>query len=252
LLAGGLVVLATCSAAVPARIDGLTLQVTSTADAVDDNPGDGVCHAAGLPATADCTLRAAVQTANATPGADTILLRGGTLVKSPAVYRLTISTPYEEAAAKGDLDVTNPLTIGVPGGRTRGIAAGAPAIEGIGQDRIFDVKSAGSLTLTGVIVRGGVAGGGNEGFGGGIRAEGNLVLASDTITGNSADYGGGVSSATSLVASNTTFSKNRALLAGGIFDRGTISLSRVVVTNNTSVDPNVPLGGIENQGTATI
>src|SRR5215213_2722130 len=42
--------------------------VTSTLDAVDDAPGDGVCRAAGDV----CTLRAAVQESNATVGLDTI------------------------------------------------------------------------------------------------------------------------------------------------------------------------------------
>ncbi|MDO8615675.1 MAG: CSLREA domain-containing protein [Dehalococcoidia bacterium] len=42
---------------------GATFTVDSTADAVDDAPGNGVCATAG----AVCTLRAAVQETNALP-----------------------------------------------------------------------------------------------------------------------------------------------------------------------------------------
>lgn len=42
--------------------------------------------------------------ANATPGADTIMLRAGT-------YRLTLAGAGEDAAATGDLDILQNLTI---------------------------------------------------------------------------------------------------------------------------------------------
>ncbi|NCX97318.1 MAG: hypothetical protein EBX35_01675 [Planctomycetia bacterium] len=48
-------------------------------------------------AVAPGTLRQAVIQANATPGADTIMLRAGT-------YRLTLAGADEDAAATGDLD----------------------------------------------------------------------------------------------------------------------------------------------------
>ena len=51
-----------------------TFTVTTGNDRVDTAPGDGLCIAQGL--TAACTLRAAVQEANALPGADTIVPAG--------------------------------------------------------------------------------------------------------------------------------------------------------------------------------
>ena len=48
--------------------------VNSTVDAVDANVGDGVCRAAG----GTCTLRAAIQEANAQPGPDVIYIVPGT------------------------------------------------------------------------------------------------------------------------------------------------------------------------------
>src|SRR5262245_23655024 len=47
--------------------------VNSPADAVDAIPGNGACASAA----GDCTLRAAIQEANALPGADTITLPSG-------------------------------------------------------------------------------------------------------------------------------------------------------------------------------
>ena len=76
------------------------LTVTSTADAVDARPGDGVCATK----TGTCTLRAAVQEANALVGPDAIVLQSG-------VYKLTIEGLNEDAAATGDLDITDALTI---------------------------------------------------------------------------------------------------------------------------------------------
>jgi CSLREA domain-containing protein len=54
-------------------VSAATFNVNSAVDAVDAVPGDGVCATAG----GQCTLRAAVQEANALPGADTISLPAG-------------------------------------------------------------------------------------------------------------------------------------------------------------------------------
>ncbi len=51
------------------------------------------------PRPTPCTLRAAIQNANASPGADVINLAAGT-------YTLTIPGVGENAAAAGDLDIT--------------------------------------------------------------------------------------------------------------------------------------------------
>ena len=51
-----------------------TFTVTSTADAVDAKPGDGVCD----DGSGNCTLRASIMEANALPGADTITLAADT------------------------------------------------------------------------------------------------------------------------------------------------------------------------------
>ena len=74
--------------------------VNSTADARDASAGDGVCRTvAGA-----CTLRAAIQEANARPGADEIQLPGGT-------YTLGIAGQNQNDATSGDLDITDSVTI---------------------------------------------------------------------------------------------------------------------------------------------
>src|SRR5262245_54831269 len=83
----------------------LTFTVNSTTDAVDAAPGNGVCATTG----GACTLRAAIQEANAHPnsgsGTDTIS------IPTAGTYRLTITGRDEEAAAKGDLDITEAVVI---------------------------------------------------------------------------------------------------------------------------------------------
>src|SRR5437867_13154215 len=94
-----------------------------TQDAVDAAPGDGSCATAG----ATCTLRAAIQEANAHAGADTIMVPAGT-------YLLTIAGQGEDIAATGDLDITDDVTI-------TGAGADNTILDGNGIDRIFDISA---------------------------------------------------------------------------------------------------------------
>src|SRR5215470_4293428 len=95
--------------------------VNSTQDAVDVDPGDGICATA----TGECTLRAAIQEANALPGPDEIFVPG-------AVYTITIPGANEDCAASGDLDITDDLMI-------TGGGAQATIVDGRGLDRVFQV-----------------------------------------------------------------------------------------------------------------
>ena len=68
--------------------------VTTDVDSLDATPGDGFC----ADADGACTLRAAVQEANALAGADRIELGAGR-------YLLSLAGTGEDAAASGDLDL---------------------------------------------------------------------------------------------------------------------------------------------------
>ena len=93
---------------------GATFTVNSTNDAVDANPGDGVCASS----VAECTLRAAIMEANVHAGSDTIIVPAG-------AYTLALTGPDEEASATGDLDVTDGVTIQGAGAATTIIDANA-------------------------------------------------------------------------------------------------------------------------------
>src|SRR5258708_13030111 len=97
----------------------ITFVVDDQSDAVDNNLGDGVC----LTTNAKCTLRAAIQEANAQyaghPGAVyTISLPGAPTVASPpTVYSLTIAGSGEDLSATGDLDIKANLVLPTTNGQ---------------------------------------------------------------------------------------------------------------------------------------
>ncbi len=152
----------------PQPAAGAGFTVNSTADAIDANPGDGVCASAG----GQCTLRAAIMEANALPGADDITLPAGT-------YTLTIPGADEYFDATGDLNIGEDLTI-------TGAGPGATIIDAAGIDRV--------LTADGVVVIQGVtiANGATTGLGGGIYNNGTLTLEDISVIGNVANAGGGI------------------------------------------------------------
>jgi CSLREA domain-containing protein len=140
----------------PTDVLALGFTVNSTVDAIDVNPGDGLCATA----TAVCSLRAAIQETNARAGDDTITLPAG-------VYTLTIAGAGEEAAAAGDLEITSNLTI-------QGV--GNPVIDGNGTilfDRVFHITGPFVVSIVGVDVRGGRA---ELSAGGGIFVAGAAAL----------------------------------------------------------------------------
>src|SRR4249919_2361418 len=116
-----------------------TYTVTTVLDGVDATPGNDACATSG----GACTLRAAVQEANAHAGPDAI-----TLPASVPPYTLTLSGTGEDAAATGDLDVTGALVV-------NGGGAAATIVDGNLADRVFDVRTGGgsSLTLNGITVQ---------------------------------------------------------------------------------------------------
>ncbi len=241
-LLGGLIL---CVCLFAASVQAATFTVNSTVDAVDAFPGDGVCATAG----GVCTLRAAIQEANALAGADVITVPAGT-------YSFAIAGANEDAAATGDLDITADLTI-------NGAGATTTIIDGNGLDRIFDILG-GTVTINDLTVRngdGGSNGGGGiavcdrtfaaqptlhlnnsiveanitGGRGGGIAVceNGHLVLNDSVVRNNIATSdGGGIEqhiSPSTVTITNSTISGNRSNLAGG----GVSSFSDLTITNST-------------------
>src|SRR5438552_2553079 len=165
--------------------------VNDTADAVDAAPGDGTCATAG----ARCTLRAAIQEANAHTGPDTIMVPAGT-------YLLTIAGRGEDAAATGDLDITDDVTT------ITGAGAASTILDGNGIDRIFEIANpAAVVAISSLTIRNGDPGPvPGDADGGGVYNQGTLTL-TDVIVADS-------TSADSCAGSGTLTSQGHNLDSG--------------------------------------
>src|ERR671917_1870746 len=92
------------SFAAPAAADAaFPITVNNTRDEVDTNPGNGECRT--FSGAGQCSLRAAIQEANASLGADTIYIE-------PGVYELEIPTLNDDLPETGDYDIHGSVTFG--------------------------------------------------------------------------------------------------------------------------------------------
>ena len=221
--------------------------VNNTTDAIDVNPGDGICETT---VPFECTLRAAVMESNAQAGPNLVLL-------TPGTYTLTISGRDEIGAATGDLNITDSLNInGTDAAITIIEADDNTSAEGI--DRVFRVHSGVIADIIGVTIRHG-----NSGAGGGILNQGNLTLTNAKVIDNRSSSiidsfsdlaGGGIFNDNfSLLAINDSIiSGNSASNGGGInnnFSSSTATIFRSTISGNTAVDSG---GGILNQNNLTV
>jgi CSLREA domain-containing protein len=188
-----------------------TFTVNTTSDTVDVNHGNGICADAG----ANCSLRAAIQEANALAGLQAVQLAGGTTA-------LSIAGTSEDAAATGDLDITDDITLFGVGGAPF-IIVDANSI-----DRVFHVRSGAFADFSGFTITDGDTASGQDG--GGILVDGSgstAQLSSMRVNGNVATSGN----------------------AGGIGNSGgTVTLQRVTVSNNVA---DISAGGIGAGSAAT-
>jgi CSLREA domain-containing protein len=198
-----------------------TFVVTSTADGADLNPGDDICSTSSN----QCTLRAAVMEANASADANSISLEA----PAPAIYAFTLSGASEDAAAIGDLDIKQNLTIAGRGPSQDTVDAG-------GLDRAFHVLGSGtSAVLKGMTITGGDAGAPD---GGGVLNAGDLRIEDAVIKGNTAGDGGGVSSHGLLTVVNSVIDTNTSPGQGGgisIFHPDPAPLSNTVFSLRDSL-----------------
>lgn len=229
----------------------LLLRVNQEHDAADGTPGDGCCDVqAGNarcvknPSENICTLRAAVQEANAIAGPDTILLPTGT-------YRLSMVGASEDQAATGDLDVLDELSVEGEGAPLTIIDAGFI-------DRAVHVFK--TTTFSRVTIRNGDTTAyppqdpeseADEGQGGGVyfdlKAESGETLAiRDAVLAynTSPSAGGGVfNGRRRLAISGSTISGNVAFQGGGIDNnRGRLELVNSTITGNRAINGANPDG----------
>jgi len=186
-------------AAHPAPAD--TFTVNTTVDRSDADAADGVCDVDPTTPGAQCTLRAAIQQANAIAGPSTIELPAG-------IYKLTMRGANEDGATTGDLDINGRLTIEGAGAKTTIIDAKRA------KDRIFDILPAGNVTLTDVTLLRGRVGRGKAG--GCVRNTGHLTLRRAVLTRcKSAGDGGALDSAGTATVTDVLFIQNKSRHDGG-------------------------------------
>jgi CSLREA domain-containing protein len=236
-----------------AAANAATFNVNNTDDIPDATPGDGVCETAL--GNHVCTLRAAIQEANATAGYDVVNLQAN------AQYLLTRSGP-DDTSLNGDLDIRDSVDI-------VGAGAASTIIDGNHIDRVFHIlpciNDAASCALgdivasmSGITIRHGSSpcsdlicahtdGGGiyssiiffngqSRGAtltltdcviednstsvgGGGVYAGRQLTLINSVVADNTASFGGGIAvqpGSVSLVVKDSTISGNSAGDGGGI------------------------------------
>ncbi len=245
--------------------------VDSFEEGTDANPGDGFC----VTSVGTCTLRAAVQEANALPGKQVIALtRSMYMLNFEAASILAAwvgggsTAAAENNSASGDLDITDDLEI-------VGLSADESVIHANAGDRVIEVHSGVNLTLRKLGLTGGSAieqgpGGGLynnggtvllervavsnnfAGTGGGIANHGgSLHIVGSSITGNSTivgGSGGGISNEATLVLENVTISGNSAGSGGGILAQGgSAKLTNVTLYSNSASGAG---GGINSNGSA--
>jgi hypothetical protein len=202
----------------------------------------------------NCSLREAVTTQNTGVafGGCSIVTAGGPgdriFLQANTTYTLTIAG-IEDSNISGDLDITNSVIIS-------GVSS---TINGNGLDRVISFI-AGSSTLKGVTIRGGVSSvngsgifnvgtlalsnctvsnnSGSGGVGSGIRNQGTMTIDSCTITHNTgATYGGGIDQATgALTVTNSSIFSNSVSIAGGGIHKaaGTMAIINSTVYSNTA------------------
>lgn len=232
-----------------ANADTFTVNHTGT-DGVDANVGDGKCRTA----VGECTLRAAVQEANATAQQDSIVL------PSAQTAHLTIGSAGTASAATGDLDVLHNIEVKPSGA--------APAtIDGGDVDRIFDVPSTDpspniALFLSSLVLRNGRVTA--ENGGGAVRSSGYVSVTDVRVTSSDALQGGGIDgqgggiltrgTASILSLARTRVDGNSATTGGGVANLdGTALFQGVSIDGNESRSgESGSAGGIRNRGALTV
>lgn len=223
-----------------------TFTVNNAGDTDDAIPGDGNC----ADSTGNCSLRAAVQEANAFAGADMITFAAGL---NGVPIQLT-QTGDDNNADNGDLDINDDVTIlGNGAANTIIQGSGDASFTGNMGDKIFGINQDGiystlNVTISGLTVR--------------FTKNANSV-GSFTETGGALDVfltGTGASPGPTVTVTNCTFNNNADqnsyggainvdsgdLLGGTNIFRGTVQFTGCTISNNKTLNTAaaVPGGGV--------
>jgi CSLREA domain-containing protein/uncharacterized repeat protein (TIGR01451 family) len=237
-----------------------TFTVNTTTDLVSANPNACLNAVAG-----QCSLREAIIEANATAGADTIILPAGT-------YTLTIArNPADHHTSKtGTLEVQDSLTITGAGAATTIIQGGTNLTTSVDKvisfNQDIDSFTNATVSVSGVTIQNGhnrgTAGGAQDGFGGafdfdtGSPGTATLTMTNVTIQTNevldgqgggftmfNTLNGSGFATLTNVIVQNNDATPNANGVAGdgggGVID----ARSKIVMTNVQVLNNNTHTGG---------
>ena len=229
-----------------------TFNLTSTGDAIDAAWGDGHCDTDAGTSGDQCTLRAAIEEANALPACGVI-----TIDATGVNGSISLGTALPMIAHNVNINGPGPSLLTVE----RGIAAtfriffidsfrtvnisGLNIANGL-ETQGGNVNNQGTTTLTNCLVRGGQAT-----YGGGIYNGSVLTLVNSTVRDNSSDYGGGINSAITLTLTGSTISDNTAAIDGGAVYNGgggATTMANSTISGNSAVNDG---GGIFNDGASS-
>jgi hypothetical protein len=190
-----------------APLGAAVIQVNADNDAADINPADGICDSdAALPGP-QCTLRAAVMTAEANGEAD--------LITIPLGFEITLDLSGDGGAELGDLDIQTDMEISGFTGSPPNDPTQLPQVSAFSLgDRIFEI-SGGQVTLRGLRLQGGVT----DGIGGGVyvRGSASVGIQFSNFLNHFAFRGGAIFAGgeSRLVVEDSNFIRNDADFAGG-------------------------------------
>lgn len=215
--------------------------ISSLGDAPDANTADGLCQTVG----GDCTLRAAIQQADADPAGNgdeidfgvpgTVNL--GSVLPDLSNSMFITGTTSKNTVRRGDgtanyriFDVTNSATVDIENiNVTNGYTT--DPLDNCGGG--IEVSQGATLHFA----AGSVTGNTTSGGGGGICAAGTTTITASTIGLNfaSTGIGGGIYTLHDTTVTDSTISSNEAGDGGGIMNVfGTLSLVRDTVRSNVS------------------
>lgn len=190
-----------------------------------------------------CTLRAAIEAANTTPGDDVI------------GFSIPPTDPNCNSAGSCTINLTSKLPdlstnveIDGPGPNKLNVRRDS------GEYRILNVTASGTVTLSGLTITNGLPAIQDSAGGGGIRNSnhGTVNIRNCAVVGNAAFEGGGISNETGTInLTNSMVGNNEASVGGGIFNRDTLTINESTISANRS--SRFGGGGIRNDsGSATI
>ncbi len=223
-------------AATAAHAD-LVYDVNTTADLVDDDTSDGLCHTSA----GNCSLRAAITQSNYLPAPFFLSIH------VPAgIYLITRPIPSNgfDGEDSGDFNLRSPL-----GSNQTFLLGAGPAltiIDGNQLDSILRLDPARTATIDGLTLRNGKS----IFSGGAINVEGSLTISNCVLENNQARLDGGainmgISSGSSLSVIGSTLRANGADDGGAIFVFNNVSIRDSTLYGNAATSSG---GGVYNDG----